>query len=365
MQSLVRDINLDRQDYQPAVVFINGIYWGIHNIRDRYDRYYLKYTYDLDSDKIDLLQDNARVREGDALHYHAMLRFIETEDQRDPAVYSKIEQLMDIESFINLNIAQIYYANIDWPHNNMDFWRLRTERYKPGAPHGHDGRWRWMLIDTDHGFGLGQAMELKGGIEHDYEHNTLKHASLEGPRPTFLFRSLLENDSFRHQFINRFADYLNTIFAPQVVIRQIDAMQDNLAPLMQEHIDRWGQPGSYAEWLDNVEVMREFARKRPAYVRSHIAEKFNLGGKARITLKADQKAGKIRVNSITIADGNPGIEKPGHWSGIYFQDVPITVAAIPRAGYRFSGWEGVDSTEQELKVNLEDDLTLRAIFIAE
>jgi hypothetical protein len=227
MQSLVKDIKLDIQASEPSVVFVNGRFWGIYNIRDRYDRYYLENKYEVDPNKIDLLQNNARVREGDDIHYQHMLSYIENNCLSEPNVYERVNTLMDIESFINLTIAQIYYRNTDWPGNNIDFWRLRTEYYNPDAPYGHDGRWRWMLNDTDYGFGL-------TGGEDAYTHDTLAFATEAGgdkwPNPdwsTFLLRTLLQNDNFRYHFINSFADYMNTIFNPDEVIRQIDAMQEN------------------------------------------------------------------------------------------------------------------------------------------
>ncbi len=61
---------------RPAVVFINGEYWGIHNIRERYDKYYLEQVYGVDPDNIDLLEDWGVVEEGDALHYQALLNYI-------------------------------------------------------------------------------------------------------------------------------------------------------------------------------------------------------------------------------------------------------------------------------------------------
>jgi hypothetical protein len=42
LQTLIKDWDIDLQDYQEAILFINGEYWGIHNIREKFDKYYFK-----------------------------------------------------------------------------------------------------------------------------------------------------------------------------------------------------------------------------------------------------------------------------------------------------------------------------------
>ncbi|OPZ90856.1 MAG: CotH protein [Firmicutes bacterium ADurb.Bin419] len=56
VHSLASDINLDTQAYRPCVAFLNGEYWGIYNIRERYDNIYFESHYDLDKDNVALLE---------------------------------------------------------------------------------------------------------------------------------------------------------------------------------------------------------------------------------------------------------------------------------------------------------------------
>ena len=46
---------LDTQRYRPTVLFINGEYFGIHNIRDKYNELHLAAKYDINPSDIDLL----------------------------------------------------------------------------------------------------------------------------------------------------------------------------------------------------------------------------------------------------------------------------------------------------------------------
>ena len=111
-----------------------------------------------------------------------------------------------------------------------------------------DGRWRWILFDTDFAFGL--------YTPDGYAHNMLQFATNPNgpsetiwgwdpwwPNPpwsTFLLRSLLENESFRNNFITQFADLLNTTFQPDEILNTVDEITDLLADEMPNHLARWG-----------------------------------------------------------------------------------------------------------------------------
>jgi hypothetical protein len=135
------------------VVFVNGEYWGLHEIRERLDKQYPHARYGVDSAEVDLLESAASRVEGDALHYAAMTNYIAHHGLVNDAVYEEIRRRMDVDNFLNYQLCEIFYANTDWPLSNVRFWRKRTTGYVEGAPPGHDGRWRWMMLDTDFGFG--------------------------------------------------------------------------------------------------------------------------------------------------------------------------------------------------------------------
>ena len=343
MQSLVEKCDVDMQDYRPAVVFLNGEYWGIYNLREKISKYYLGYNHEIDPQNIDLLEGDRLVLEGDGEHYQNMLDFIAGNNMIDNSNYQYICTQMDVENFIRYEISQIYYDNTDWPGNNIRYWRPRTA----------EGKWNWILYDTDFGFCLYDP--------NGYSHNTLEFATEpngpEWPNPpwsTFLLRSLLQNTSFRNSFINYFADYLNSYFSSNSVLLEIAEKQAVLWNEIPRHFSKWGS--SLPEWQYNVQVLRNFASQRPGYMRLFIMNKFNLTGTSQLTLQvSDTAAGKIRVNYI-----NP-TSYP--WTGSYFKGIPIRLTAIAKPGYRFAGWQGVypaDSTS--IRVLLAVDSTFRAIF---
>ncbi|NLM25808.1 MAG: hypothetical protein GX208_06780 [Firmicutes bacterium] len=358
LQNLVAHTKLDVQYFRPAIVYLNGEYWGIHNIRDRYDEWYLYYTYGVDPKQVEMIKDSVVENEGSTpladpsrANYRRILQLIDPNYRQNgyqtvntlsnPQAYQQLQQLMSVDNFLDYAVIQIYIQNFDWPGNNVRYWRLNTEQYIADAPYGHDGLWRWMLFDLDLAFS-------------DFNFNNLVSATLPAGREwynqswaTFLLRSLMENEQFRIDFINRTADHLNTTFLPEVVITEVDRLEQLMLPEMEEHILRWNKPApSVAVWLGQNEQLRNFARRRPAVQRQHILDLFNLSGTVEVTLKTDARMGTIKINSIEIAPGTPGVLDPSSWTGIYFQDVPLTLTALPKPGYQFVGWQGVPESER-------------------
>jgi hypothetical protein len=358
IQRIVSELNIDYQEYQPSIVFINGEFWGLLNLRERQDKYYLARHYGLNPDKLDILERNSIVIEGDIKHYNAMRNFMASNDMKTKENLAYINTQMDIANFRDYQITQIFIRNFDWPSNNINYWRYKTDQYNPGAPKGQDGRWRWLLYDTDHGFGY------SGGAT-SYEENALERAIVSPGREwsTFILQKLLENDSFKNDFINRFADLLNTTFLPDRMIGVINELKKGIEANMPAHIHRWSRLNSMDHWDNRIEVMRIFARERPAFQRQHIREYFGIT-QPEITLRvdvADKDHGYMRVNTLLLK--SPRFSYP--WSGQYFYDIPIQIEAIALPGYIFSHWTGNESLSPILTIRPKETINLVAHFMEE
>lgn len=361
IQSLISHTSLDVQAYRPVIMFLDGEYWGIHNLRERVDADYLAAHYQLEPDQVVILEKNGLLADGlpgDEAPYLALVDYIKSHDLSSPQAYRHVISQLDTENYIDYLITEIFIRNTDWPHTNIKFWRYKIDDYHPDASYGQDGRWRWMLYDTEQGFGL-----LKEELE-SYKFNTLKDVLKQSGNSATLLPEMVKNQEFRIQFINRFADHLNTTFESQRVISIIDKMQAVIATEMPEHIRRWRTMNDSMEvWQENVDRMRTFAHERPDYMRQHIVETFELSGTATITLEADSAKGHIRINSLDILPGTPGVKNVEKWSGIYFKGIPISISAIAEPGFEFESWDGIDQNEANLQLSLDNDLVLTANFI--
>lgn len=373
-QSLAKQFRVETQYYRPSILFINGEYWGIHNIRDKYDEHYFETKYGIPENELTVLENNALPKWGNPdgkAHYDALVNFVTNNNLQNAANYQQVLQRMDVESFMDFQLTHIFVKNTDWPGNNALYWRYLRNDFAPAAGL-RDGRWRWMILDTDFGFDL--PFFYVPGLEDGAAHNTLNFATEPSgpgwPNPswsTLLLRKLLDNSAFRLQFINRYCDLLNTAFSSAHLTSAINSISDQLSPEMAEHSARWRRPTSVAEWNNNVQVLRNFAAQRPGFQFQHLRGKFGLAAPAELTLHvSDAAAGHIRLNSIDIAPSTTGVPPlPYPWTGKYFPGVPVTARAIPQPGYRFSHWSGASgSTEAEIQINMSGAAQLTAHFEA-
>ena len=164
-----------------------------------------------------------------------------------------------------------------------------------------DGRWRWMLFDTDHGFNSFRDSIGDTGYVLDHTHNTIEWLLDEsrgedsnGPWSTFLFRKVISNESFKNDFLNRMNDLMNTIFLEEEVNEKIDELMSNIENEMPHHINRWGVIPSINDWVEKIEDQREFAQERPNYMRTHLMNEFDIENTYNITVNNESEMGYIR-----------------------------------------------------------------------
>lgn len=337
--SLTEEWDIETQDYRPSHVYINGEYWGIYNIREKINRYFIDSHFKgVENDSIDLMEHRFTVKYGSAAHYRRMISFLEQNDLSIAENFAYLNTLMDIDNFLNYQIAQIYIDNQD-AGGNIRYWRPQTP----------NGRWRWILYDTDWGFGL-----------HDpnaYQNNSLAfHTAADGPSwpnppwSTFILRKLLENEGFRARFVNRFSDHLATSFEPKRVHERINTFYHRLKPEIPRHFDRWKLRA--ATWEHHISRMHTFAEERPRYMRMHLMEHFQTGPQRLLSAGAG-RGGQVVLNShVHISQDT--------LTGTYFERYPVTLKAVAYNGFRFSHWEGrgvPDSLARELQLQLKQKHT--------
>lgn len=348
IQTLTRDLDLDGQAYRPALLFLNGEFWGIHNLREKVNEDWVTAHHGYADDDVELM-DGGPFR-GRSAHYDELLAVLDDSDLNDPATFAQVEALMDVEQFLDYLVAEIYSANGDWPGNNIKLWRPR----EPG------GRWRWMLFDLDFGYG--------GNGNGQPTSNTLALATEpngpDWPNPpwsTYLIRSLFENDGFRHAFVQRLAAHTSTTFDPDRTIALIDSLQANIAAEIPRHKQRWPQSISFgASWDALVEIMRDFARRRPLQIRGHVTGHFaDVTGAAQLSLGVEG-GGEVRIEGVPMPRATPA----DPFLPVLYTGIPAQITAVPDEGYVFAGWRGLsDATADTLALTLTDSGPLTATFV--
>ncbi len=320
--------HLDIMDGFPCIVYLNGKYWGVYELRERQDESYLEQNHGVDPGQVDLLEFQGSVIAGSSDGFESMVDFITNNNMAVQANYDSVKTMLDIENFADYFITETYYANWDWVTNygnNTKFWRPRT----PG------GKWRYILWDTDLGL----------GAVYPYNTNHLDSVFLfDGPHSNMLV-SLLKNTEFKNYFINRYADLMNTVFEPEDFIALTSKMALELYPNLPRHFAKWGgtsypgwgyaKPCNVAYWYTQLLVMADYIVQRQAAARNYVQLDFSLPKQVTVTLDVmPAGAGIIKISTI-YPDTLP-------WTGVYYNGVPVTITAIPNAGYKFDHWSSAN-----------------------
>jgi len=249
---LVRELEMESMAGQTVIVFINGEYWGIHSIRDRQDRSYLRARTHSKEAEFDIIshrrRDQPYAEEGNLLAYEELLCFLENEDLFREEEFSKICEQVDVNSLADYFIAEIYYANKDWPQNNYKMWREKVDC----------GKWRWMFYDCD------------GCLIHSQYDHLSEYLAPDGTMEQHedwtirVMRRLLSNKQFRDLFRSRFYDRLAHVFDPTSVLQEINQYESLYEGLVPAHVERWNMPNEILKWKHNVDKIKLFAIQRPA-----------------------------------------------------------------------------------------------------
>lgn len=339
-------------DFRPAIMYLNGSYYGVYNLRERADKNYVRTHFGWSDDEIDFISHQEEVREGSIDAWAAFHSFLQTADGNNPADFAQITNQIDLEGYTDYLLYHLVVDNQDWPAIND-----RRVRYRSDT-----ARWHWITFDADLSMGLltSQGWDTSNATDNSLE-RLLNPTMFEHPNPewaTRLFMTLNENTQWRTYFCNRLADYLSSIFAPTRVHQRIDEMLALFDPEEEQHNNRWFNLMNRDASADRIKA---FASNRPAILYQHFAEAYpEIDTTAQLTLQAQpSNAGTIEVSTLTIDEEDDN----GGWTGTRFTRIDIPLRAIPKPGFAFEGWTGdIEGTENNLLLNMGGNMNITAVF---
>ena len=370
LQNLVQGANFDTQQHTPCVVFINGEYWGMYTITEDYSDNYFENNYGIDNNNIVLIK-KGEVEDGEETDielYYDLFNFMTCNDMSDAANYAKACELLDMDSFIDYCAFNLYIFNKDsmFDNNNWRMWRVRTA---DGATQWSDGKWRMAVYDTDFSTGIYDGPDsantdnisgvLEAYSDEEYTKNIEEYAPIE------IFRSLLANESFKHDFILALCDMRNIYLEPKVAKKELDSMSGTYTTLLSDSWKRFGP-----DWIamnpeghhtGKLKDLSSFISKRYVAMPNMVKKIFGLESAAKLTLNTNDKTmGTILVNGREL-------DLSFDFGGMYYPGLTVTITAVPADGYKFAGWKVkkgdiADTTSATLTFTIESGVTLQALF---
>ena len=315
-------ISNSMQNFKPSVLYINGSYWGIYNLREKLDEQYFLLHYDVDPADLDHLESDNRVIQGDSTDFVELLNFANSNNLSNPSNYDYVKSKIDIHNFMDFIIVQDWQANPSWGHNR-EVWRDNRA----------DKLWRWVLVDMDRGFDAGRITTNQ--LSDIYANFSL-------------FQRLCDNQDFVNEFVQRYSHHVDRIFDNIRTTQIIDSLKSLIEDEMPRHIgkwgtyidslsiDEWGQTAgvsSLASWNNKIQDMKNFANQRNSYALQYLSDRFGLSGRSALMLSSTpDNEGKVAINGVIEDIGN---------EYNYFNEVPLTIQVYPPPAYELKHWKEV------------------------
>lgn len=266
---LVRDRELTILEAIPCQVFLNGEYWGLYNLQERIDETLIPAKYPVNPENVIVVKNTTVVagKQEEYGLYEQVVRFAGENDLSLSENYERISDMIDIQSYIDYYVFQIYIANFDSVANNYALWRARN----PVDDHYGDGRWRWILYDTDDSTGM--LLQL---TTEEVDSFVDGHAYMD-PMDDVLFSSLMCNEDFRLRFADTYIEMVENNFDYWTVDELITELADLYCePCVVSH-HRFTDP-DYDEstYDEQVQVIRDFFYFRNDYLYPYMVEHLEL-----------------------------------------------------------------------------------------
>ena len=294
--------DLTVQHSKMAVVFLNGEYYGILDMKEDVNDNYIRNVYGLpDDENVTVIKSELDTGRHCSKHSHGgecrfcnVWFFYEVDDgpeeeldlllgllkdvQAGKADYSDVEAAFDTESLLQYYALNLFLSNTDWPHNNVRIWRYNGEPVDGVTI--SDGKWRFSLRDMDFAMGRYDCLVLPE-IDTSADVDTFRRCLgnyWDGEDKSDLYPDSLLLQSLLHcclqdeGFRTRFTDYCASLAADasrDMLLDMIDAAAADIRGEIGYHLDRWAgtYDGGYTveNWEAQVEHMKAYVNERPAY----------------------------------------------------------------------------------------------------
>lgn len=322
-------LELDERSYEPCVLYQNGQYWGVYEMREKVDDPdFTDYYFDQGEFDIDFIKTWGGTWQeyGSWAEWYPLHDFITDNDMSDPANYAYASEKLEMVSLVDYMIINTHTVCKDWLNWNTAWWRGRN-------PEGDKLRWRYTLWDLDATFGhyINYTNIPNTSPTADPCDNETYNNSSDPQGHVDLIISLMENEEFHSLYVNRYADLKNTYLSCDYMIALLDTMIARIEPEMPRQIAKWG--GNMPQWQANVQAIRDFINARCVVLNEGIVDCYDVTGPFDVTVSIFPEASpnQVKVNTL--------VPPSFPFSGEYFGNTTLTFQALPADEWVFHHWE--------------------------
>jgi hypothetical protein len=345
-------LNLDVRRAVKYIIYLNGAYWGVYDLRENPDEhdftdyYYGQGKYDLQyietwGNTWAEYGGQQALTDWNTLYTYAMNNSMLSQSN-----FQYVADRLDVNSLADYVIVNAFTVCSDWLNYNTGWWRGLN-------PAGTHQKWGYILWDNDATFG--HYINYTGIPNTNFNAEPCDVDGLSGssdPKGHIaLLNKLRTNPDFDQYYMNRQIDLWNTVFSCDNMLFQLDSIINLLSPEMTAQANRWG--GTYTEWYNNAMQLRTFVSNRCNYLSSGFISCYSLTGPHTLTINTDPAgAGSVQLNSLTLT------QFP--WTGTYFGGIGTNLTATANSNYSFVDWSSNFSAFTPNNTSLAVETTLNS-----
>jgi len=348
-RTMAKNVDLDWQAGHTAVLYINGEYMGMLNIRERSneDNIYSNYNGLEDLDLLEIAHEKVdnvdqfieELKEGTDDFYQAFKAFYSEKGH----TLAEYEEWLDVNEYLNVIVMNFFYGNIDFPGNNLVFWRPNDDYTETDLPK----RFRVIVKDTDFGLGLYGRQNSYNTIKLLYNPDSDSGSAWAFTEPaTRLLKNMLEDPDILKMFIDKCCIFMGDFMNGKGTGETIDLIKAEAMEEFVAHRDKyntWSWVGNRTEITNKFNDAKNWAEGRPNYFYQHIGSQWNLGTPRTLTINKTQKSDiEITFNDIKLSGSV--------FDGKYFKDRTISLSATAtEEGMTVTGWKVTGAISKEVQ----------------
>ena len=348
-------VDIDWQAGHTAVLYINGEYMGMLNIRERSnaDNIYSNYNGLEDIDMVEIAHEKVNnvdqfieeLKEGTSDFYEDFKSFYSVKGHS----LEEYEQWLDVDEYLNVAVMDLFYGNNDWPGNNTVLWRPNDDDTKSGLPK----RFRVIVKDTDFGLGLYGKQNNYNMIDllyHPENHQSDAWAFTEPA--TRLLKNMLENSEILDKFLGKCCVFMGDFMNEEGTGKVID---DIMAEAMEEfvaHRDKynggggggwpfggWGQTDNRKDITNKFNNAKNWVKGRPDNFFNHLKSQWGLGTPNTLTINKANEDVEITFNGVKLSKNT--------FNGKFFNNHTITLSGKAPEGKTIVGWKTTGANNKQ------------------
>lgn len=347
----------DVQKTRPAAVFLNGEYYGFVWVHEVYDDNYLDNKNDIKDGEWAILEGGETYKAEDPedpLNRTAIDDYDEVysyykKDLTNDDIFSELCERIDIDNFLTYYAIQIYVANGDWPRGNYKAYRYFGDASLAFDDSTADGKWRWLLYDTDFGLGLYDCKASEKSLG-----TILGQTGGDINQVSPLLASLLRREDVKVKFTEIMCDLMNYQYSPSNITH---IMREKEASRIQELTYDFKHGGYQLKYTwSNIDYVSGelkkiilFSIERPFEMKKQLVRYLDIEDSGYTVYAKPCKNADIIINSCLLEEDSK------EFIGFYYDINTVVISANPIIGYRFSHWIINGNINEDPILNLNKD----------